>query len=111
MLWGSFATDVMEAIQMRREHAIICVIRFGKIKVWKGKFGFILFICNLYCQRQFYHRAFYYIQLNTLFTLTDKRSISNAYNVSAVELNPPMAEDLIATKLAQPANIYYSIMY
>ncbi|KAG2286669.1 hypothetical protein Bca52824_046273 [Brassica carinata] len=92
VLWGSFATDVMEAIQMRREHAIICVIRFGKIKVWKGKFGFILFICNLYCQRQFYHRAFYYIQLNTLFTLTDERSISNAYNVSSVELNPPMAE-------------------
>ncbi|KAH0875974.1 hypothetical protein HID58_073336 [Brassica napus] len=57
VLWGSFATDVMEAIQMH------------------------------------------------------KRSISNAYNVSAVELNPPMAEDLIATKLAQPANIYYSIMY
>ncbi|CAN7017484.1 unnamed protein product, partial [Brassica oleracea var. botrytis] len=55
VLWGSFATDVMEAIQMRREHAIICVIRFGKIKVWKG-------------------------------------NISNAYNVSSVELNPPMAE-------------------
>lgn len=77
---------------MRREQAIICVIRFGKIKVWKGKFRFILFICNLYCQRQFSHRAFYYIQLNTLFTLTDERSISNAYNVSAVELNPPLAE-------------------
>ncbi|KAF2566436.1 hypothetical protein F2Q68_00024743 [Brassica cretica] len=64
VLWGSFAMDVMEAIQMRREHAIIY-----------------------------------------------ERSISNAYNVSAVELNPPMAEDLIATKLAQPANIYNSIMY
>ncbi|KAH0883399.1 hypothetical protein HID58_059495 [Brassica napus] len=57
VLWGSFAMDVMEAIQMH------------------------------------------------------ERSISNAYNVSAVELNPPMAEDLIATKLAQPANIYNSIMY
>ncbi|CAN7016569.1 unnamed protein product [Brassica rapa subsp. trilocularis] len=66
VLWGSFATDVMEAIQMRREQAIICVIRFGKIKVWKGKFRFILFIYE--------------------------RSISNAYNVSAVELTPPMAE-------------------
>ncbi|KAF3550352.1 hypothetical protein DY000_02009870 [Brassica cretica] len=38
VLWGVFATDVMEAIQMRRNHAIICVIRFGKINVWKGKF-------------------------------------------------------------------------
>ncbi|KAG2288537.1 hypothetical protein Bca4012_030592 [Brassica carinata] len=38
VLWGVFATDVMEAIQMRRNHAIIFVIRFGKINVWKGKF-------------------------------------------------------------------------
>ncbi|KAG2328281.1 hypothetical protein Bca52824_011009 [Brassica carinata] len=57
VLWGKFSTDVMEAIQLRSEHAIICVIRFGKIKVWK-----------------------------------DERSISNAYNVSDVELNPSMAE-------------------
>ncbi|XP_013624880.1 PREDICTED: uncharacterized protein LOC106331079 [Brassica oleracea var. oleracea] len=63
VLWGVFATDVMEAIQMRRNHAIICVIRFGKINVWK-----------------------------------DERSISNAYNVSDVSLNPPMVEvdDFIA---------------
>ncbi|XP_056843277.1 uncharacterized protein LOC108830017 [Raphanus sativus] len=54
---AGFAIDVMEAIQTRSEHAIICVIRFGKIKVWK-----------------------------------DERSISNAYNVSEVQLNPPMSE-------------------
>ncbi|CAN6828006.1 unnamed protein product [Brassica oleracea] len=60
VLWGVFATDVMEAIQMRRNHAIICLIH--------------------------------------LFTLTDERSISNAYNVSDVSLNPPMVEvdDFIA---------------
>ncbi|XP_048596368.1 replication protein A 70 kDa DNA-binding subunit B-like [Brassica napus] len=63
VLWGVFPTDVMEAIQMRRNYAIICVIRFGKINVWK-----------------------------------DERSISNAYNVSDVSLNPPMVEvdDFIA---------------
>ncbi|KAH0883968.1 hypothetical protein HID58_060064, partial [Brassica napus] len=68
VLWGVFATDVMEAIQMRRNHAIIFVIRFGKIN------------------------------LIHLFTLTDERSISNAYNVSDVSLNPPMVEvdDFIA---------------
>ncbi|XP_013739428.1 replication protein A 70 kDa DNA-binding subunit E-like [Brassica napus] len=63
VLWGVFPTDIMEAIQMRRNHAIICVIRFGKINVWK-----------------------------------DEHSISNAYNVSDVSLNPPMVEvdDFIA---------------
>ncbi|KAF3539738.1 hypothetical protein F2Q69_00020231 [Brassica cretica] len=53
VLWGNFATDVSGAIQGRGENAIICVLRFGKIKVW-----------------------------------TDERSVSNAYNVSDVELNP-----------------------
>ncbi|CAN7012864.1 unnamed protein product, partial [Brassica oleracea var. botrytis] len=53
VLWGNFATDVSDAIQGRGENTIICVLRFGKIKVWK-----------------------------------DERSVSNAYNVSDVELNP-----------------------
>ena len=35
VLWGNFATDVSDAIQGRGENAIICVLRFGKIKVWK----------------------------------------------------------------------------
>ncbi|XP_056854016.1 replication protein A 70 kDa DNA-binding subunit C-like [Raphanus sativus] len=63
VLWGSFANEVMEAIQTRSDHAIICVIRFWKIKIWK-----------------------------------DECSISNAYNVSEVQLNPPMSEvqDLLA---------------
>ncbi|KAL0658864.1 hypothetical protein Bca4012_079449 [Brassica carinata] len=57
VLWGKFATDVNDAIQLRGEHMIICVLRFGKIKVWK-----------------------------------DERSISNAYNVSDVALNPNLEE-------------------
>ncbi|KAF8111861.1 hypothetical protein N665_0071s0001 [Sinapis alba] len=47
VLWGKFAAD----------NTIICVVRFGKIKVWK-----------------------------------EERSISNAYNVSDVSLNPTMDE-------------------
>ncbi|CAF2303816.1 unnamed protein product [Brassica napus] len=57
VLWGKFATDVNDAIQLRGEHKIIVVLRFGKIKVWK-----------------------------------DERSISNAYNVSDVALNPNLEE-------------------
>ncbi|KAG2286911.1 hypothetical protein Bca52824_046515 [Brassica carinata] len=51
--WGKFAEDVSNAIQLRSEQSIVCVLRFGKIKVWK-----------------------------------EDRSISNAYNVSNVSLNP-----------------------
>ncbi|KAF8091968.1 hypothetical protein N665_0430s0008 [Sinapis alba] len=57
VLWGKFATEVNDAIQLRGEQQIICVLRFAKIKVWKGE-----------------------------------RSISNAYNVSEVALNPTMDE-------------------
>ncbi|XP_056864303.1 replication protein A 70 kDa DNA-binding subunit C-like [Raphanus sativus] len=57
VLWGKFAADVNEAIQTRGDESIICVLRFGKIKIWK-----------------------------------DDRSVSNAYNVSDVALNPIMAE-------------------
>ncbi|KAL0744704.1 hypothetical protein Bca101_101239 [Brassica carinata] len=58
VLWGNFANDVNEAIQQRSGgESIICVLRFGKIKIWK-----------------------------------DDRSVSNAYNVSDVSLNPNMAE-------------------
>ncbi|CAN7023711.1 unnamed protein product, partial [Brassica rapa subsp. trilocularis] len=35
VLWGKFASDVNEAIT-RGEDSIICVLRFSKIKVWKG---------------------------------------------------------------------------
>ncbi|KAH0866804.1 hypothetical protein HID58_073826, partial [Brassica napus] len=37
VLWGKFATDVNDAIQLRGEHKIIVVLRFGKIKVWKDE--------------------------------------------------------------------------
>ncbi|KAG2266479.1 hypothetical protein Bca52824_073558 [Brassica carinata] len=36
-LWGSFAMDVNEAVQTKGDESIICVLRFGKIKIWKGK--------------------------------------------------------------------------
>ncbi|CAN6873736.1 unnamed protein product [Brassica oleracea] len=57
VLWGNFAMDVNEAIERGGDNAVVCVLRFGKIKVWK-----------------------------------DERSVSNAYNVSDVELNPFMPE-------------------
>ncbi|KAF3610703.1 hypothetical protein DY000_02048572 [Brassica cretica] len=57
VLWGKFASDVTNAIQLRSEERVILVLRFGKIKVWK-----------------------------------EQRSVvSNAYNVSDVQLNPMMA--------------------
>ncbi|KAF8111650.1 hypothetical protein N665_0073s0010 [Sinapis alba] len=57
VLWGKFAEEVSNAIQSRTDNSIVCVLRFGKIKVWKGE-----------------------------------HSISNAYNVSTVALNPPIDE-------------------
>nr|VDD24948.1 unnamed protein product [Brassica oleracea] len=57
VLWGKFACDVCEAMQVRDEHSIVLVLRFGKIKVWK-----------------------------------EDRSVSNAYKVSEIGLNPPMIE-------------------
>lgn len=53
VFWGSFATDVMEAIQLHSNHAIICVIRFGKIKVWKGNFLIYNFSYLIYCVKIF----------------------------------------------------------
>ncbi|KAF8048621.1 hypothetical protein N665_2454s0002 [Sinapis alba] len=35
VLWGRFVLDVNDAIQHRSEQVLICVLRFGKIKVWK----------------------------------------------------------------------------
>ncbi|XP_056860058.1 uncharacterized protein LOC130508520 [Raphanus sativus] len=57
VLWGKFAEEISNAVQMEGQNKIICVVRFGKIKVWK-----------------------------------EERSISNAYNVSDVALNPHMDE-------------------
>ena len=37
VLWGNFADQVTNAIQLRGEGRLILVLRFGKIKVWKGK--------------------------------------------------------------------------
>lgn len=37
VLWGKFACDVSEAMQVREEHSTVLVLRFAKIKVWKGK--------------------------------------------------------------------------
>ncbi|CAF1929546.1 unnamed protein product [Brassica napus] len=57
VLWGKFAMNVSDAIQLRADHAVVCVLRFGKIKVWK-----------------------------------EDRSVSNAYNVSDIAINPSMNE-------------------
>ncbi|KAL0684670.1 hypothetical protein Bca4012_051518 [Brassica carinata] len=57
VLWGKFACDVCEAMQVRDEHSIVLVLRFGKIKVWK-----------------------------------EDRSVSNAYKITEIGLNPPMIE-------------------
>ncbi|XP_048609005.1 uncharacterized protein LOC125584500 [Brassica napus] len=57
VLWGKFACDVCEAMQVQNEHSTVLVLLFGKIKVWK-----------------------------------EDRSLSNAYNVRKIGLNPPMIE-------------------
>ena len=36
VLWGKIATDVTNSIQLRSEKRVIFVLRFWKIKVWKG---------------------------------------------------------------------------
>ncbi|CAF2133673.1 unnamed protein product [Brassica napus] len=59
VLWGKFAEDISDAVQLRSENTVICVLRFGKIKIWKG--NFVMFY---------------------------ERSVSNAYNVSDVTVNP-----------------------
>ena len=33
VLWGKFACDVSEAMQVRAEHSTVLGLRFGKIKV------------------------------------------------------------------------------
>ncbi|CAN7104067.1 unnamed protein product, partial [Brassica rapa subsp. narinosa] len=38
VLWGKFAEDISDAVQLRSENTVICVLRFGKIKIWKGNF-------------------------------------------------------------------------
>lgn len=36
VLWGKFANDIDDAIQGSNGQSVIFVLRFGKIKVWKG---------------------------------------------------------------------------
>ncbi|KAG2308567.1 hypothetical protein Bca52824_028315 [Brassica carinata] len=57
VLWGKFVEEISDAVQLRSENTVICVLRFGKIKIWK-----------------------------------EDCSVSNAYNVSDVLLNPPIDE-------------------
>ncbi|KAF3588730.1 hypothetical protein F2Q69_00031361 [Brassica cretica] len=57
VVWGNVALDLSEAIQLLSDKTLICVVKFGKIKVWK-----------------------------------DERSVCNAYNVSAISLNPYIKE-------------------
>ncbi|KAF2565655.1 hypothetical protein F2Q68_00024693 [Brassica cretica] len=46
VFWGNFATDVTNAIQLCGEGRVILVLRFGKIKVWKGKLKFVYALVN-----------------------------------------------------------------
>lgn len=36
VVWGKLALDLGKAIQLFRDKTLICVVTFGKIKVWKG---------------------------------------------------------------------------
>ena len=47
VLWGKFTSDVSEAMQVRDEHSTVLVLRFAKIKVWKGKIHsfIIIYLC------------------------------------------------------------------
>ena len=37
VVWGKVALDLSEAIQLLSDRTLICVMKFGKIKIWKGK--------------------------------------------------------------------------
>ncbi|KAF2595712.1 hypothetical protein F2Q68_00011091 [Brassica cretica] len=82
VLWGKFAEDISDAVQLRSENIVICVLRFGKIKVWKG--NFVMFY---------------------------ERSVSNAYNVSDVSVNPEnMAEVQAFIRLLPKDDLKLSIV-
>lgn len=83
VLWGKFASDVSEAMQVRDEHLTVLVLRFAKIKVWKGKIHSFIII--------YLHDLSYTLTVILKF-LTEERSVSNAYNVSEIGLNPTMIE-------------------
>ncbi|KAH0899305.1 LOW QUALITY PROTEIN: hypothetical protein HID58_048873 [Brassica napus] len=68
--------DISDAVQLRSDNTVICVLRFGKIKVWK-----------------------------------DERSVSNAYNVSDVSVNPEnMAEVQAFIRLLPKDDLKLSIV-
>lgn len=48
VLWGKFACDVNDAMQVRDKHCTILVLRFGKIKEWKGSYIFFLKQINIF---------------------------------------------------------------
>ncbi|CAN7016565.1 unnamed protein product [Brassica rapa subsp. trilocularis] len=75
VVWGKVALDLSEAIQLLSDRTLICVMKFGKIKVWK-----------------------------------DERSVCNAYNVSAVSLNPFIDEVEAFAKLLPKENISLAIV-
>lgn len=86
VLWSNLATDISEAIQRSSENVIVVVLRFGKIKVWKGILSetYVILIYKIVLiLRDFAHNT-----ILILLSIAEERSVSNAYNVSDVEINP-----------------------
>ncbi|WZZ61886.1 hypothetical protein YC2023_061993 [Brassica napus] len=44
VVWGKVALDLSEAIQLLSDRTLICVMKFGKIKIWKDERS----VCNAY---------------------------------------------------------------
>lgn len=86
VLWGKFAMDVSDAIQLRADHSVVFVLRFGKIKVWKG---IVHFSYSEYILCFFPLNSFHQFMMHNY---VEDRSVSNAYNVSDVAINPSMNE-------------------
>jgi len=81
--------NVSDAIQLRADHAVVCVLRFGKIKVWKFSYK-VWFLCCIYTEPIYKLCIILHIFLFVFFV--EDRSVSNAYNVSDIAINPSMNE-------------------
>lgn len=82
VVWGKVAMELSKSFHLLIDKSLICVMRFGKIKVWQGKHVIYLYIEKI--TRMFCKILWHLI----IFTLTDERSVCNIYNVSSIALNP-----------------------
>ncbi|KAL0816688.1 hypothetical protein Bca101_073132 [Brassica carinata] len=80
VVWGRVALDLSEAIQLLSDRTLICVMKFGKIK------------------------------MENMFFLQDERSVCNSYNVSDISLNPSIQEVETFAKLLPKENISLAIV-